>query len=115
MIIDILENANLYREVNSKFNKAFNFLKNKDLLNLGIGKYEIEGTNIYAIVNNYYTCFKEEGLWEAHRRYIDIQFVVKNKERMGYANLGYSSRCAYAGHCYRKTRGRKESCIKNSY
>lgn len=88
MIIDILENANLYREVNSKFNKAFNFLKNKDLLNLGIGKYEIEGTNIYAIVNNYYTCFKEEGLWEAHRRYIDIQFVVKNKERMGYANLG---------------------------
>ena len=88
MIIDVLENANLYREVNSKFNKAFNFLRNMDLLKLDMGKYEIEGTNIYAIVDNYFTRSKEEGLWEAHRRYIDIQFVVKNKEQMGYASLG---------------------------
>ena len=88
MIIDKLENANLYLEVNSKFKKAFNFLRNTDLSKLEIGKYEIEGTNIYAIVDNYFTRSKEEGLWEAHRRYIDIQFVVKNKEQMGYANLG---------------------------
>ena len=87
MIIDVLENANLYREVNNKFNKAFNFLRNMDLLRLNPGKYEIEGTSIYAIVDNYFTRPKEEGLWEAHRRYIDIQFVVKNKEQMGYANL----------------------------
>ena len=88
MIIDVLENADLYREINSKFHKAFNFLRNMDLLKLNIGKYEIEGTSIYAIVDNYFTRPKEEGLWEAHRRYIDIQFVVKNKEQMGYANLG---------------------------
>lgn len=93
MIIDVLENANLYREVNSKFKKAFNFLKNMDLLKLDIGKYEIEGTNIYAIVDNYFTRSKEEGLWEAHRRYIDIQFVVKNKEQMGYASLGQMQNC----------------------
>ena len=93
MIIDVLENANLYREVNSKFNKAFNFLRNMDLLKLDMGKYEIEGTNIYAIVDNYFTRSKEEGLWEAHRRYIDIQFVVKNKEQMGYASLGQMQNC----------------------
>ena len=93
MIIDVLENANLYLEVNSKLNKAFNFLRNIDLLKLDIGKYEIEGTNIYAIVDNYFTRSKEEGLWEAHRRYIDIQFVVKNKEQMGYANLGQMQNC----------------------
>jgi|AntAceMinimDraft_16_1070373.scaffolds.fasta_scaffold05457_5 YhcH/YjgK/YiaL family protein len=88
MIIDVLENADLYRKLNSKFNEGFDFLRNTNLLKLDIGKYEIEGTNIYAIVDNYFTRFKEEGLWEAHRRYIDIQFVVKNKEQMGYANLG---------------------------
>jgi YhcH/YjgK/YiaL family protein len=87
MIIDVLKNADLYREVNSKFNKAFNFLRNMDLLKLNPGKYEVEGTSIYAIVDNYFTRPKEEGLWEAHHRYIDIQFVVKNKEQMGYANL----------------------------
>ncbi len=88
MIIDVLENANLYHEVNNRFNKAFNFLRNIDLSRLNPGKYEIEGTSIYAIVDNYFTRPKEEGLWEAHRRYIDIQFVVKNKEQIGYANLG---------------------------
>ena len=93
MIIDVLKNANLYREVNSKFNKAFNFLRNMDLLKLNPGKYEIEGTSIYAIVDNYFTRPKEEGLWEAHRRYIDIQFVVKNKEQMGYASLGQMQNC----------------------
>jgi YhcH/YjgK/YiaL family protein len=93
MIIDVLENVNLYREVNSKFNKAFNFLRNMDLLKLDMGKYEIEGTNIYAIVDNYFTRSKGEGLWEAHRRYIDIQFVVKNKEQMGYASLGQMQNC----------------------
>lgn len=93
MIIDVLENANLYREVNNKFNKAFNFLRNMDLLRLNPGKYEIEGTSIYAIVDNYFTLPKEEGLWEAHRRYIDIQFVVKNKEQIGYANLRQMQNC----------------------
>lgn len=87
MIIDVLKNADLYREVNNKFNKAFNFLRSMDLLKLNPGKYEIEGTSIYAIVDNYFTRPKEEGVWEAHRRYIDIQFVVKNKEQIGYANL----------------------------
>jgi len=93
MIIDVLENANLYHEINSKFSKAFNFLRNADLLNLDAGKYEIEGTNIYALVDNYFTRSKEEGMWEAHRRYIDIQFVVKNKEQIGYANLKQMQNC----------------------
>ena len=94
MIIDVLENANLYLEVNSKFKKAFNFLRNIDLLKLEIGKYEIEGSNIYAIVDDYLTRPKEEGLWEAHRRYMDIQLVIKNKEQMGYSNLGQMQNCS---------------------
>jgi len=93
MIIDVLENANLYLEVNSKFKKAFNFLRNTDLSKLEIGKYEIEGNSIYAIVDSYLTRSKEEVLWEAHRRYMDIQLVIKNKEQMGYANLRQMQNC----------------------
>lgn len=87
MIIDLLTNYQLYLPINSNFSKAFNFLRNKDLLNLDPGKYEIDGPNVYAIVDNYFTKPKEEGLWEAHRRYIDIQFVAANKELIGYTNL----------------------------
>jgi YhcH/YjgK/YiaL family protein len=93
VIIDVIENANLYRKVNSKFSKAFDFLRNTDLLRLNPGKYEIEGSCIYAVVDNYFTRPKKEGLWEAHHRYIDIQYVAKNKEQMGYANLGQMQKC----------------------
>lgn len=87
MIIDVLENANLYIQIHNGFNRAFHFLRNTDLLELNPGKYEIEGDRIYAIVNIYFTHLKEEGAWEAHHRYIDIQYVVTNKEQMGYAHL----------------------------
>jgi YhcH/YjgK/YiaL family protein len=87
MITDLLVNSHLYLPINRKFKKAFNFLKNEPLLNLNPGKYEIDGENIYGIVSNYFTKPKEEGLWEAHRKHIDIQFVVTNKEQIGYTNL----------------------------
>ncbi len=87
MIIDVLENATMYMQINNRFRKAFDFLKNTNLLELNPGKYEIEGNEIYASVDTYYTVPKEKKMWEAHRRYIDIQFLIKNSEQMGYAHL----------------------------
>jgi YhcH/YjgK/YiaL family protein len=89
MITDLLVNSHLYLPINSKFKKAFNFLKNEDLLNLNPGKYEIDGKNIYGVVSNYLTKPMKEGLWEAHRKHIDIQFLVTNKEQIGYTNLNH--------------------------
>ncbi len=86
MIIDVIENANLYIQINDRFKKAFDFLRNTDFLEISTGKHELEGNEIYAIVDSYYTCL-EKKFWEAHRRYIDIQFVVNNCEQMGYAYL----------------------------
>ncbi len=93
MIIDVLENANLYIQIHNGFNKAFHFLRNTDLLELNTGKYEIEGDRIYAMVNIYFTRLKEEGRWEAHYRYIDIQYVVTNKEQIGYAHFNKMQSC----------------------
>ena len=87
MIIDVLENATMYMQINNRFRKAFDFLKNTNLLELNPGKYEIEGNEIYASVDTYYTVPIEKKMWEAHRRYIDIQFLIKNSEQMGYAHL----------------------------
>src|SRR5574340_275000 len=87
MIIDHLKNAALYYGMSEKFAAAFNYLKNSDLSNINPGKYEIDGSNIYALVQRYMTKPRENGFWEAHRRYIDIQYVVKGVELIGYANL----------------------------
>lgn len=87
MIIDNLKNASLYVETNTRFKKAFEFLRSSNFEELAPGRYEIEGSDIYAMVQQYKTRPLEEGAWEAHRKYIDIQFVYEGTELMGYRNI----------------------------
>lgn len=85
MIIDKLSNANLYSSLGERISKAFAYLKQTDFTKTELGKYEIDGDNIFALVNEYKTKDASEGKLETHRRYIDVQFVAKGSELMGYA------------------------------
>ena len=87
MIIDKLSNSHLYSGLGESINKAFAYLKETDFSKMEIGKYEIDGDNIFALVNEYNTKDATEGKLEAHKRYIDLQFVAKGSELMGYAPL----------------------------
>ena len=87
MIIDQLKNAPLYFGVNKGLATAFQYLQNTDLTKVPPGKYEIDGSNVYALVQEYETKSKEKGRWESHRRYLDVQYVFKGVEQIGYANL----------------------------
>lgn len=86
MIFDQLKNAELYFQINNRFRKAFDYLKSNDFNNIEPGKYEIDGEDIYAIVQQYDTKPMSSGKWEAHKKYIDIQFMVSGKEKMGYSH-----------------------------
>ena len=88
MIIDRLENASLYLAVQKRLATAFDYLKKTDLAKVEPGTYEIEGRKVYVMVQQYETKPKEKGRWEAHRKYIDVQFVHQGTELFGYANLG---------------------------
>lgn len=87
MIIDNLKNASLYFGINPRIKTALEFLQSNDCANLKPGRHEIDGENVYANVSSYDSKPKEKGLWEAHRRYYDIQYVAAGTEIMGYANL----------------------------
>jgi len=87
MIIDKLENASLYYGISQKIAAALKYLKNADLTEFQNGKYEIEGDNIFVIVQEYNTKPLSEGKFEAHRKYIDIQYMIKGKEKMGYVSV----------------------------
>ncbi|PRX28598.1 YhcH/YjgK/YiaL family protein [Orenia metallireducens] len=87
MIIDNLKNAKLYYNLNDRMATAFNFLAERDLSNLEVGKYEIAGDDIYASVEEYQTKPKEEGRWEGHRKYLDIQYIIEGQELMGCSDL----------------------------
>lgn len=87
MIIDKLSNAHLYSGLGERINKAFAYLKETDFSKMELGRYDIDGDNIFALVNLYNTKDESEGKLEAHKIYIDVQFVAKGSELMGYAPL----------------------------
>lgn len=85
MICDNLKNKRDYSSINKNFRKAFEFLNNNDLKNLEVGKYEIDGENVFALVQEYITEIDENKKYETHEKYIDIQVIIEGQEIMGYA------------------------------
>lgn len=84
MIIDKLENAKHYYGLGEKIEKGLKFLEENDLSGWENGKYEIEGDEIFVSIQDYKTKPLEEGRFEAHRKYLDIQYIIKGKERLGF-------------------------------
>lgn len=65
--------------------KAFSFLAEQNLEDLEKGRYELEGTNLFATVDEYVPKPVTEAQFEAHRIYADIQIVVSGREQIGLA------------------------------
>jgi YhcH/YjgK/YiaL family protein len=87
MIIDKFENVHLYKGLSKRIEKAFKYIRETDLKNIKPGKYEIDGENIFALISEYKTKSEAEGKLEAHRKYLDIQYVISGEEQMGYVPL----------------------------
>jgi biofilm protein TabA len=87
LILDSLTQAKIYRAFGAGFAAGFDYLAATDLLALADGRYEIQGSDVFAIVQSYNTKPREQGRWEAHRQYADIQIVVTGRERMGVAPI----------------------------
>jgi YhcH/YjgK/YiaL family protein len=88
MIADRLENAKLYAGASPRLAKAFEHLKRLAAELPADGKLELEGREIYAIVQSYETKPAAEKKWEAHHNYLDIQYVAEGREVMGWAPVG---------------------------
>lgn len=84
MVIDTLQNAILYYHLGPKFVKAFQYLTETDFSQVPKGKYEIDGTDIIAIVNEYNTVPASGEQMEAHKKYIDVQYIVSGQELIGH-------------------------------
>ena len=87
MIADKLKNAALYYSVNSGLEKGFDFIRNFISNEVPDGRYDIDGDNVYALVQSYETVSEQEAKWETHRKYIDIQCVIRGREIIGYAHM----------------------------
>ena len=87
MILDTIDNTRLYIGLHAGFAKAFEILTDKTLAKKQDGKYSVDGDKIYYTIQRYTTKPLNEGNLEAHRKYIDIQFLLEGVEILGYAPL----------------------------
>ena len=65
--------------------KAIDYLKSNDFLSMDAGVYLIEGEDIFAQVVDTTTREKDKVSPEVHKKYIDVQFSVEGKEKIGFA------------------------------
>jgi YhcH/YjgK/YiaL family protein len=76
-----------YFKNKERWDKAFNFLKSNDLPSLELKKHVIDGENLFVNVSEYNTKEAADGKFEAHRKYIDLQYVITGSEMIGVAPL----------------------------
>ena len=87
MIIDKIENIDIYKSLGSNFAKAFDILKEMDFEALESGKHEVDGDNLFFMVARYDTLPIQDCILEAHKDYVDIQYLVSGEEIFGYCPI----------------------------
>ncbi len=89
MLLDSLKNAAQYYAVSPYVAKALQWLEANagQIAAMENGRYDIDGDDVYAIVNSYDTKPAADCGWEAHHKYCDIHYSVSGSERIGYAPI----------------------------
>lgn len=88
MIKDTLKRAETYYGISANLKTGFEWIKNNDLKNMPDGRYEISD-RIYANLQSYVT--KDDAPYEAHRDYIDIQYMISGEELSGVTDYSNCS------------------------
>ena len=85
MIFDTLENIKNYEGLGRVYT-ALEFLSKTDFTKMELGKYDLQGDDIFYMVQRYVTD-PDKTISEAHKKYIDIQFMVDGEEIIGVAPI----------------------------
>lgn len=91
MIKDTLKRAETYYGISENLKKGFEWLKNTDLDGITPARYVIDGEKLFANVQEYET--KSEAKYEAHKKYIDIQYMIRGKELVGTNSINNCTTC----------------------
>jgi YhcH/YjgK/YiaL family protein len=87
MITDHISNASLYFPISERLKIALQYLAETDFSKLAPGRYEIDGDNVYAMVQEYSTKPVADCALEAHKKYIDVQYMADGEECIGYESM----------------------------
>jgi YhcH/YjgK/YiaL family protein len=86
MIADSLTQSHRYHALHPHFAAAFEFLKQLPA-DQASGRYSLAGDDCFALVQSYATKPLAAAKFEAHRKYIDIQFIQAGWETILWTPL----------------------------
>jgi YhcH/YjgK/YiaL family protein len=75
----------------SAIQQGLKYLMETDFSKVPLGRHEIDGGKIYASVAEYESQPKEVRRLEAHRKYLDIQYIAAGQEMIGSGPLSTAS------------------------
>ena len=81
MVIDRIENAEKYVSLHPPFGKVFEALK-KLTADSPAGRTEVDGDSAFVNFSSYENKDVSDCKFESHKKYIDIQYVVKGHEHI---------------------------------
>lgn len=85
--VNYVEFYKQYHAEKTYWDEAFNYLKTQNLQTISLGRHDIDGDNVYVSVTENPTKNYDSTVWESHRNYIDLQYVISGKEKIGVASL----------------------------
>ena len=87
MIVDRIDNVERYRGLHPALVEALEYLNGRDFSEVEPGKYDFGKFGSRAGVSVYETRSPRQALPEAHRKFVDVQYIVSGVEWIGYAPL----------------------------
>jgi len=86
--IDVIAFYQQYHRNPALWSKVLAFLNRPDLQTLDTGTYHLtEGDSAYAVISTYIPKPMDQTRFESHRKYIDVQYVMQGKEKIGIADV----------------------------
>lgn len=87
MILDKIENIQQYNGLSDLLNEGLKFIAETDFSKIEPGKIVLNDNLLFASVSEYATKPAADCKLEAHKKYIDIQFIVSGEEKIGFTTL----------------------------
>ena len=87
MVVDRIENSSIYAPLGARIARGLGFLERLVDTELSDESVEIDGDAVFARVQRYTSVAGEGRFYEAHRRYIDIQYIASGSETIRVTNL----------------------------
>ncbi len=90
MIYGSIHQQNHYNFLSDNIKKCFAYINEHSLESYEKGSYVIDDDNLFFNLVEYQTKDSEtDGFWEAHKRYIDLHYIISGREKI---NLGFIDR-----------------------